>query len=286
MKQKIFTLMILLALVVAGGKAFGQIDKYNTVVSSEWQYSITSLGTATSATLTVNQDDTDPTAAGSGTNYTIVTASSFSGGTATITLRWLVAGNYNLWVVATVGSCSNRAYRQVVVADNEFDVSILALGNAGIGESTLSGWAGASEETNAVCPQFSVDYIFDSEDVSYSDGSTYTFFRVDKIGDNDGTWNFYVTPDASVVAVEYWNGSAWVAAPLAASPLKDIDDGTTQFLIRVTVDNPAGYNDFDITVTATENYGTSGTLSDIGSGNNAADITISAMPDLGTVTFN
>jgi hypothetical protein len=281
MKQKIFTLIILLALVVAGGKAFGQ-DKWTPIASSTWNYTVGSLPTnGDGYVFSVNQSTTVPggdegcsiTAGGSGT---------VASNAATCTIQWDsdASGSYYLWIVVTgqgTGTCSNQRYREVVVTANAFNATIIALGTSTATE--FPSWSGAPSVLND-CPEFSTgaNFLYSSGD----DGSSYVFFRVDVLAENGGTHTWNITSVLPATNLEYWNAgtSTW-----SGTAPTNISDDTNSILVRVTLDNlPAGQSLSEVLI-ATENIGAN-TVPDITSGDNTATIAINPMPDLGSATFN
>lgn len=275
MKKQLFSFVMMLALVIVTGNAMAAGD-YAPALGTSSTYVVSGLSSGDGVAFSVNQITTAPGGT-VGATMSAASPTADASGNASVTIEWLAAGTYNLWIVVTdqaSGNCTNQRYRQVVVGSNSFNARIIALGTSTSTE--YPSWTTASAKLTD-CPTFSTGANFLVS--SGADGSSYVFYRVDVLAENAGThtWNFSV---ASPTDLEYYVGGVWIStAPT------NIADATNSVLVRVTLANlPAGQT-LAKTVTATENVG-AGTVPDITPGDNVASIDINLMPDMSGVTFN
>jgi hypothetical protein len=277
MKKQLFSFVMMLALVIVAGSAFAQPAKYTPVVGSQWTYTVGGLNNGDAVAFSLNQITTAPggTAGGTMSLASTVVASN----SASVTINWTgTPGIYNLWIVVTgqgAGTCSNQRYVPVTLSANNFNATIIALGTNTASE--YPSWNTATSKATD-CPVFSKDANFLS--TSGNDGKSYVFYKVSKIADNNGTWDFSVASSISGGTVEYYDGSSWsTTAPT------NLPDATTAVLVRITIANiPAGQSLIG-TVTAIE-HGGGVNISDNTPGDNGATIGINAMPDLSGISFN
>ncbi len=287
MKQKIFTLMILLALVVAGGKAFGQNSKMSPTVNSTWDYNANNLTVGATVGFFINNSGTDWTAAATGGTVNSQTAVTVpAGGLVSANVTWgSSTGTYYLWVQLTASSCSNYRCVQVDVVANTFDVVLYAIGADRAELYDDADWTTATDDA-ADCPDFvSTTYDFDvTAGASSDDGETYVFFRVNRTGGNSSsTWvfDFSETTDHAT-AIAYYDGS-WHTGYVEGTNLT-IASTVNNVLVRLTITNaPAGYN---VTGVVADLLETVGSKPDLTAANNTKTIAISAMPNMSTVTFD
>lgn len=282
MKQKIFTLMILLALVVAGGRAFGQTKWLPYLNSTYTDYTVSGLtaNNGMAYNITVNNSATDPDAANAGgTINSGASGNIASGSTGNISITWTSTGTHNLWIkITTGGGCVNYRFRPITVSNN-FNVEIVSLG-ADPTTGAYTDWDTQSEYTDD-CPVFATNASFDATS-SPSNGNSYVFFRVEKLADDGAitSWAFSVST-TSGGTIRYWDGSAWQSS----SP-SGLADGTVERLVRIEIANTTAASQVvDATVSATETMGAL-TASDGNATDNDASLTLSAFPDMSGVSFN
>jgi hypothetical protein len=285
MKQKIFTLMILLALVVAGGKAFGQ-GKFAPYLGSTHNYTMdldNNVGDAYLYTVSNSDDDYDPANDGVATIVPVGAAIPATG-EATAAVTWTQTGVFNLWlqVADDTGTphsgCSNRRFIEITVT-NPFNVAIYALGASH--DTEYSGWSGNTGNTST-CPSFESPNF--AAGASASDGSSQVFFRVARLQTN-GTYSWYFSVTGDISNIQYYIAGSWTStAPSSGSPLAST---VTEVLVRGTITNvPAGISDVDGDVVAYEIISGSGVTevaANLTDNNDAIDI--SSIPNMGTTTF-
>jgi hypothetical protein len=233
MKQKLFTLIAMFALVIVAGSAMAQSTYNNAYVGASHTYTIDGLQAADGwqyYVLTAGAPSPygTPTAATSGTDYSFTSGETYDGTgslTSAVTeIKWLNAGTYYLWleVQDNATGCSN--YRFLTVTVTAYDVAFRALALITGDENTIAiditGATGSDAATD--CPAF-LNENFDVDDATTdTEGSTYAYFKVERYIDPTGSgtlsssnWNFTPTVDTDGSTITSWDysydGATWAS---------------------------------------------------------------------------
>ncbi len=253
MKQKIFTLVLMLAFIVVGGKVFGQnsLAPYANGITS-YNYTWTGI-TGTAATdgqafYVTTTVPTITTSANSGSDYTMGTPT--YGATSTIGITWDAASvgtTYYVVLMATSGTgCINFRYVEVHPATPPY-FTINAIGVSGAAAGT--GLAFANDAALlTVCPPDTRDGAnYNSSDATTDvDGNMYVFYRINRVGGlatNQWTATTSFSPSiaSSITATDYsLNGTSWLPATGAITNDLTVPTNTTYIIVRLTVPIPAG----------------------------------------------
>jgi len=297
MKQKIFTLTILLALVVAGGKAFAQstfdnptsgaTHTYNnTVTSGPWQYFIKSANDTSTTT--------DLVVAGAGT-YTIVSGGSGTGAAASVEITWNNAGAASpdyyllLRVKGTTSRCPAYRILPIDIQQNTLDFDIWAIGSDIVNPT---GWNTTVANDANDCPSY-VNAVW--SETGYNLDVSYVYYHIQRSGGHNAS-NWTISLDvtgagaASVTAFEWMplggsystftdgNADNITVTSTTLSPVNDI-------LVRLTVTN--GNSDlvldteFGTESTSSSGFEVTGNVPDSDYTNVSTDLTIYATPSIG-----
>jgi len=275
MKQKIFTLVMMLALVVVAGSAFGQGTKNAPENNSLHNYSWTNIvpNTATSTFYVTNADPaTVPTVSSTATNnYTIGTIVA-TGDNRSIDITWLngsVGVDYYVWIQVTNGTCSNYRYYHVrPVAAVEF-----ALYSQGIGDGSATDvvFTGTST-TYESCP---VPVGATYAEGSATPGHTYAYFKVVRTNGMGGTWTFSFDDGITALGVE---GSTSPTSGYGTIPAS-IGAAVNTYYIRVDVTVPTGAT--NLAINGSISGATEGSYADVTNDDDNATITVDAIPSIG-----
>jgi hypothetical protein len=134
MKQKFFTLIMMFALVIAAGSAFGQAGtKFAPFVNTTHTYTLAyNIGAAGSVALTISPytnitlgSTTDP--AGLNATGTAVAVATTGDHTVSIPITYsaTASGTYTLSIVVSDGTCSNNIHLDVTIAaDPTYNIAI------------------------------------------------------------------------------------------------------------------------------------------------------------------
>jgi len=273
----------LLALVVAGGKAFGQAATTPGLNSTPHygMYLPNNNGDSYSFSVTIDTEVLDPTNTTTDASvsnvYAVVT-----GDSATCNVTWGTEGDYNLWITVTddagttPSNCSNYTYITISVTNN-FNATIYAIAiNDGTFDTGLD-WTDDPVDDNGCHVFVNPDF----ENGSSDNGQSYIYLVVQKLADNGSgtaaTWGFSVSDDATGT-VEYWNGTTWGSAPSGLAMT------TERILLRTLVTNTAAQQIITATVSASETTG-SETATDITPADDDEVVTLLSMPNLNAATF-
>ena len=266
MKQKIFTLMMMLALVIVAGKAFAQGSSQAPYCGVEETYSwlaITCDGYMYYVTDDAVSPTNDPT---DGSMYDVTTGALdhssdalSNAASAAVGITWTAdadGGTFYVWISAeSADGCNN--YRYVVVQPtNEVDFILAALGiyPEDVAIATLE--SAAADNGGDDCPEITDRYqaVYDS-DGSVDDGDVFVYFRVTE-NDNNPVDTWTITFGASTGTIQYSTGGAWAdyTAPLTALADNEI------VLFRVRIDTPLSTAGSAVEITGTISDGEKETL--------------------------
>lgn len=303
MKQRIFTLIALAAMVLIGGNAMAQSTARDAYVGATHNYAVGSLDDQDVWTFIVTlqtenlQNGDSPTPV-DGTEFDFVTTNSGTVVAATSTsadvdIKWNTAGTYRVWIeVKDEGAtgCSNYRFVKVTVTDNNFNVVIVSLGSGDENDTDVSAFTAKTTD----CPAF-VDEQFD-DDLTDTEGSTYVFFKVTRTVTAASTADWKFTPTIGGTAtVTTWessvDGANWATVTTIGNQFTVSDATGTEdnvwFRAKVTNATEATPDlTFNFGATAVEVAGT-GTIADQDdSGSNTATLTLNALPAIGDFTLN
>lgn len=227
--------MILLALVVAGGKAFAQPSMSSPWEGTTYTYTVTGV-TAASYIIEVTTTAADaPTEIADNLAGAAVSLANNSGNagysnaSVTAEITWNTAGNYHIWLSATGSNgCTNYVYSTITVLAQDVEYAVYSLGET---EAAPSG-SGGNDIT---------DVCYDEEDNTYSDntttmGSTVVYFAVVRSGTQDDSWQFTPSITGTYASLYYGtaigsHGTQWTSGEIT------IASGSNTVYFEMTVDN-------------------------------------------------
>jgi len=226
MKKQLFSLVMMLALVIVAGSAFGAPSKQNPLIGTTYTYTWKTVNTGSSGTVSYAVtlgDATNPsTPLTDGAEFSVTTPMSFTAPTsdAVISIKWnasalVTSTSYKLWLIAsTSDGCSN--YRNVTITPAiDFTLEALGLRAKALDPTTLNATLG-NAANNAECQILSVrDDAVLASDGSTSDGYVYLVFRAKQTFNFNKAWDATLSP--STGNVENWNGTSWVSGGAVTS---------------------------------------------------------------------
>lgn len=290
MKRKIFTILMMFALVIVAGSALAQ-TKRAPYVGGEQSYSWTDVTTASYVyeVTTTTELPNSGNRAILNTDYSVTNGSMTPGdgplsntASTPVGITWLAASDGNTYYVWLVGTsddgCNNYRYVSVTPSNAvDFILASLGLAAEDVTPSTLS----AVDTSDAVCPTpdliYDEDYLDEVGAGVTDDGTVFAYFSVAQGSNNTGdTWEFDFTAGSGTAT--YYNGSSWVAviSPITAS------DGETIY-VRVEISTPLATAGTITTITAdiTNNKESTTGLVDTVDANDHTKLKINRVPAIG-----
>jgi hypothetical protein len=291
MKQRIFTLMMMLALVIVTGSAFAQTS-ITPFQGATYSYTVSGIDASSSSArtariyYTTNAAPGIPIALGGASSIT-VSASSPTGtttgnyhnmtladGTTTITFDLTYGASVptsqlRIWIEVIQGTCSNLKYLLVTPVTNTLDYSILA----SVASTCTSTTTPTSEGSDAVNATTTL---------------TYTVNRIDGTPGYDWSFALALNDDQSLtesVVVTTGTGTVTGTSPYRVS-------GSNTVTVTVTVTNVAGTNNATYAglISSMQQFvGTTAVVNstaDLVPGNNSANTILLEVPAIGTFSGN
>jgi len=292
MKQKIFTLVFMIALVIMAGSAIAQSTATVPYEGSTYKYAVGGLTNGDTYTFTVNNSLTNPAAAP--TVAADVTINGAFSGTVddasdTVSVTWNVgsedAGNFYVWITIQDQTTNCYNYRRFSVNPIpnalEFVIAVAAVDSSEYTSATSIATRSDNGPTCAVPDAY--NYNSDGG-AAGDDGDTYVYFRVQRTnGSSAFGWTTKFSQTNGTSIEESADGASGTWSPYTA--------GTT--VTKAAADN---YHYFRvITGVSTSNQTITGTITgsvELTTGLTDGDspesdaITINAVPTVGTFTTN
>lgn len=286
MKKQLFTLVMMIVLAIVAGRVMGQSTAPE--LGSTQTYTVNGLDDNDSweflvSSSTENLQDVVSTL--DGTYYSFVgSPSGIAPSVATAQVTWKKAGNYRVWIKVTdeTSHCANYRFVSVTVADNNFNVSVIALG---AGDNNTGDISARTEDVND-CPKF-INENFENG-AGASIGSTYAYFKVIRSVNPASTMNWAFTPTIGGTAtVTKWESSKdglnWDNVTTIGTEFVVSDaSGTEDYVyFRATVTNVIASQ------TVIFNFGSTAVMNGIIAdkntiGSNTATLTLEPLPSIGT----
>lgn len=290
MKKQLFTLALMIVLAIGAGHVMGQGTATAPELGSTKTYTVGGLDNGDTWTFLVSsatENLQDAVSLLDGSQYSFVGASTGTvDGDESAQITWKKAGNYRVWikVIDATSLCANYRYISVTVADNDFNVSIIALG---AGDNTTGDISARTEDAND-CPKF-INENFENG-AGATIGSTYAYFKITRNVNPASTMNWAFTPSITSTAdITKWESSKdgvnWSEVTTIGNEFIVNDaTGTADYVyFRATATNVIASK------TITFDFGSSavmnGIIADKNSfGSNAATLTLEPLPAIGTFT--
>ncbi|MGF7138323.1 hypothetical protein [Roseimarinus sediminis] len=306
MKQRIFTLMVVIALVIAGNAANAQTSTaLEPWIGGQHSYKFTGLTDNDLYAFSINTSGTDTAHVVSNSDYTITGAREgvVASNEASVLITWNDGDGvqtYNVWFKVTgpgLGDCSN--YRYVTVTPQAtyiVNFNIYALDASNSDYSTLGELNALNEEEtiDASCfvPANYLDAsVLESSEGTEENGSVYVYYKVTRtaaIATMQSDWSFHTSVNHAT-NWEYFDGvDTWTAVAGTINRI-NVDSGTEFIYIRGIAQMPEGSDAaiaFDISggTTPTNPSDVDGTLAvvqeDYDLTDNTATITIKEIPGI------
>jgi hypothetical protein len=293
MKQRIFTLLMMLALVIVTGSAFAQSTPTVPYEGATHTYTVNGLTVGDAWAFAVNNSSSDYSAAA--THPATVTINSGGSGASlaatsqTVSITWETGsaadGDYFVWIRIQDQSSSCYNYRRFTVnpIPNALDFTIIAVG---ISDENATGLTLASDDNGggSICPVVvNEDYNSDGG-AAGSNGDTYAYFRINRTnGSASYGWEFNFTKTNGTATIEASaDGTTWGAYTSGATVTKGAAANVHYFRVLVATSTTA---DQLITGSLNDDVELTTLLTDAASPE-TDDITVKLIPTIGTFSAN
>lgn len=274
MKKQLFTFVMMIALVIVAGSAFGQGTKTTPYKGGTYSYALGGIVVNTNGYAKITYNGADATiknVEGDGDDYVADTEIPIASGS-TFELNFDItygatAGNGTITVLVTADGCTNQITLAIVPAvAPTIDLTVAPLSSV------------------AFCQK--AEGVDNNEAASVDQTNSLTFTVSQSIGNApaDYTWGYTIDlPNPGLTGYTVTKGGSAVSFPLVVS---GISKTTTSEVYTVTFTTTTGEDPMDIeaTLTAvslTENSGGANYLETV-TNNNTGKVTVKSMPSIGS----
>jgi hypothetical protein len=277
MKQKNFTLIMMLALVILTGSAFAAGTKAAPENNETYTYSWDGIATLSTSSfiITTANPATIPTSSSTATDNYTAASEVTTGTTRSIDITWLngsIGVPYHVWIkVDNALGCSNYRYFNVTPVA----AVVFTLYAQGVDDNTPTITFGQTYASGNSCSVPEAPIWLEGSD---NEGNTYVYFEVVRTNGTTGAWEFTFT-DGAVGTIQACATSTGTYAAIGTP--QSVPGTSNTYYVRVIIPVPVGATATTINGLISGAREVSPVYNDAG-GSNTASYTANPLPAIGT----